>query len=129
MTIQQRMKQIVLVVEDGHDTRVLLRETLEHLGYLVLSVANGKDALSILRDIKSPSVIILDINLPILDGDEFIEAIKQDQRHSKIPVIQISASITKKRDHAFCKIDKPFSIENLVSALGTCPGLLQREFC
>ncbi len=82
----------VLVVEDNHDIRVSLRDLLETNGFFVFSAATGIDGIAMLQRIKTPSVIILDQNMPLMNGEQFLKTIKQVKEWSDIPVIVISAN-------------------------------------
>lgn len=82
----------VLVVEDDHDVRVAVRRTLEDEGYRVLSVTDGRHALDVLeRTGEPPSLILLDLMLPVMDGWEFAARIRSVARLTGIPVAVMSA--------------------------------------
>ncbi len=81
----------ILVVEDDHDTRVSLRNILEAEGYFVFSAANGKQALDFIKDIRPPCLILLDMVMPAMNGEEFVAAISSDSALHMIPVVLISA--------------------------------------
>ncbi len=77
----------ILVVEDEHDVRVLVRELLEGAGWRVTTAANGRDALALLRSgTLAPSLVLVDLAMPILDGWELIAAMRADARLRNIPV-------------------------------------------
>lgn len=85
-------KRHVLIVEDDDDSAGSLREILELEGYEVSRVANGRQALFVLDGALRPSVIVLDMMMPIMDGLEFRR--EQLQRHAgvaSIPVVGWSA--------------------------------------
>jgi CheY-like chemotaxis protein len=81
----------VLVIEDDHDTRVALREMLEAEGFTVLSAANGLDGYNVLRQTQSPVVVVLDQNMPVASGEDFLKQKRGDQRLRNVPVIVTSA--------------------------------------
>jgi CheY-like chemotaxis protein len=69
----------ILVVEDDHDARVLLRELLAGAGWRVTTAANGRDALTLLRDGSvGPQLVLIDLQMPIVDGWEMIDAMRAD---------------------------------------------------
>jgi CheY-like chemotaxis protein len=108
----------ILIIEDSHDLRVNLRQQLEDTGWSVTTVANARDGLKILRTGFSPSSIILDINLPIMSGDQFLEEKNKCPSLKKIPVILISGDWYANdlfREVPF--LLKPFSKEDLMTAL------------
>jgi len=82
----------VLVIEDDHDVRVAVRNTLEDEGYRVISVTDGQRALDLLERIgEPPKLILLDLMLPVLDGWEFAARIRAIARFAGIPVVAMSA--------------------------------------
>jgi CheY-like chemotaxis protein len=83
----------VLVVEDDHDVRVAVRIILEDEGYRVLSVTDGRRALEMLERAVTelPSLILLDLMLPVMDGWEFAARLRSAVRFSRIPIAVMSA--------------------------------------
>ena len=81
----------VLVVEDDEATREMLRYLVESAGCSVVAVANGFDALERLRDGLTPSLILLDLMMPIMDGCAFDRELARDLQLAKIPTIVITA--------------------------------------
>lgn len=81
----------ILVVEDTNMMRVLLVRYLKQAGFHnVLEVVNGQEAIDLLAD-RMVDLILLDINMPVLDGYGALEKIKADERLAPIPVIMITA--------------------------------------
>jgi CheY-like chemotaxis protein len=70
----------VLVVDDDRAIRETLRAALEEEGYVVAEAANGALALDILRGTPSPSVVLLDLRMPVLDGAQVLKAVAADER-------------------------------------------------
>jgi CheY-like chemotaxis protein len=89
----------VLVVEDDAGMRGLLRRMLEAEDWTVAEAENGRQALDRLAQAQ-PSLIILDLLMPVMDGFEFIEELHQDERWRKIPVIVVSAKEVTQVDRA-----------------------------
>ena len=82
----------ILLVEDDEVILHLLKELLEGAGYQVASAGNGQEALGFLRSgADRPSIILLDLMMPVMDGFEFMSAQKEDPALAKIPVIAMSA--------------------------------------
>lgn len=104
----------IVIVEDDHDIRVTLREILEIQGYQVFSAANGKDGLEKLAEI-TPSVILLDLMMPVMDGWEFLRNKEQDPSRASVPVVVMSASgkIPHPRPNAY--IPKPICLDGLLA--------------
>jgi CheY-like chemotaxis protein len=85
-------KPCVLVVEDDHDTRVALRDSLEEFGYGVCSAADGSTAIAMLKSqCTRPKVIVLDFAMPIMNGFDFFKSIRADDLLKNIPVVVMSA--------------------------------------
>lgn len=86
------MERKILVVDDDEDLRECLIAYLEDHGYATTGAVNGKHALDILSDpSERPSLIVLDLMMPIVDGRMFREAQLTSPRLRAIPVILISA--------------------------------------
>ena len=81
----------VLVVEDDADTRDMMRHTIEKVGLAVAETANGRHALSWLRENAPPAAILLDLMMPEMDGFEFLDAISARAEWREIPVIVVTA--------------------------------------
>jgi CheY-like chemotaxis protein len=81
----------VLVVDDNDETRALLAQILTIRGYDAVGASDGLDALSWLRGGGRPSVIVLDMRMPNMDGSAFQCALRADPRWAAIPVIVYSA--------------------------------------
>ena len=77
---------IVLIVDDAEPVQALTRRTLERAGYVVLLANNGEEAIRLLRSI-SVDLILLDMRMPVMDGQEFLAARAQDDTLRRIPVI------------------------------------------
>lgn len=85
----------VLLVEDDDDTSALLRDSLKGV-YEVRRAVNGLEGLQLAFD-WSPDLVISDINMPVLDGHEFIRRLRVYPQFEKLPVIFLSA-LTKPQD-------------------------------
>jgi len=82
----------ILVVDDDRDIRDSLVEVLGEHGYPVIGAGNGVEALEILRtSAPPPSLILLDLMMPVMDGREFRERQLENPALADIPVIVISA--------------------------------------
>jgi len=79
-----------LIAEDNPVNRELLRELLEMRGFAVTEASNGVQALEHIGESK-PDILLLDLNMPVLDGFETIKRIRQDLRLSALPVLAVTA--------------------------------------
>jgi CheY-like chemotaxis protein len=82
----------VLIVEDDRDTREMLGRFLELEGFDVQTAANGELALKALQAEDPPSVIILDLMMPVMNGWQFRRAQQSDPNLSQIPVVVVTAA-------------------------------------
>jgi CheY-like chemotaxis protein len=80
----------VMVVDDDQDIREVLTEILTDAGYTVVPSVNGSDALAKLGQV-TPSLILLDLNMPVMDGIAFRHEQQQDPRFAAIPTVVMSA--------------------------------------
>lgn len=85
------MAKRILIVEDEPDVRVSSRNILERYGYIVQTAANGAQALSIVCQYPPVDLIILDIQMPEMNGYVFINEIKKREGCSSIPIIVVTA--------------------------------------
>jgi len=83
-------KHTVTVVEDYDDTRLLLRQVLETRGYRVLEAINGQQAVDI-AEREHPDLILMDLDLPILDGIAATQRIRQHAELTKVPIVAVTA--------------------------------------
>jgi CheY-like chemotaxis protein len=77
----------VLIVEDDYECAEALSEFLRIKGYRTLCVENGKEALARLEDGKAPELILLDMALPIMDGNGFLENFRRRPDQGRAPVV------------------------------------------
>jgi len=81
----------VLIVEDDEDLRDMMAQMLSIEGFSTAAVANGQEALDYLHTAPKPSVILLDLMMPVMDGWEFRRQQKADPEIAPVPVIVLSA--------------------------------------
>jgi len=111
-------QEFVLVVDDTPDMRELLSYTLEVEGYNVLQACNGDEALEVAATHK-PAVIVMDVQMPILDGIEATKRLKSERRLRDIPVIAYTAFSRDlpARDLFTAVIPKPCSPDEVLNAV------------
>jgi PAS domain S-box-containing protein len=111
----------ILVVDDDDDVRDALVETLVERGFIVESADNGAAALELLRRSPTPpSVILLDLMMPVLDGYGFLEEQRGDPTLAAIPVVIVTAGhgVDRKRLGASTLVlPKPIRLPQLLSTL------------
>ncbi len=110
-------KQILLIVEDQPDVRRFLSGELS-VEYDILEAGNGQEALAILSK-NNVNLIVSDIMMPVMDGFELCNTIKNDVQYSHIPLILLTAQhnlqsrLTGLNEGADAYMEKPFSLEHL----------------
>jgi two-component system response regulator MprA len=77
----------ILVVDDELDIRESLQELFEDAGYQVATAADGAEALALMRSGEAPCVVILDLIMPGVNGNEVYSVMQCDDRLSDVPVI------------------------------------------
>ena len=112
----------ILLIEDDIDIRESIRQLFEVEGYPVSSAGDGKEAWRILGEEPLPSLIFLDMMMPVMNGWEFLVKLRAEPRTAEIPVVIVSAvaSETRSLDVAGF-IKKPLEVESLL--------LYARKFC
>jgi two-component system, cell cycle response regulator DivK len=84
------MRKPILVVEDQEDNRRILRDLLTNAGYEIIEAENGEEALAVVAR-ERPDLILMDIQLPLLDGYEVTRRIKADPALRAIRIIAITS--------------------------------------
>lgn len=111
-------KKTVLYVEDNPDNRSLIRRVLEAEGYNVVEAPNALVALKML-EASSPDLILMDINMPDMDGYTLTAKIRALPAHTRVPIVAVTANVMRgdreKSLEAGCDgyIQKPIDIDNL----------------
>ncbi|PTR17689.1 response regulator receiver domain-containing protein [Nitrosospira sp. Nsp2] len=88
-------KPILVVEDDQVDTMTVIRALNEiQVTNPLVHVENGEEALDYLQDSKTekPCIILLDLNMPIMNGIEFLQAVKNDKQLKRIPVVVLTTS-------------------------------------
>ena len=114
------MGKTVLTIDDSKAVRDMVSFTLTPHGYHVIEAADGQQGLDQLKA-GAPSLVITDLNMPVMNGLEFIEQARRDPRGAGVPIILLtteSAPEMKARGKAAGAtgwIDKPFDANKLVA--------------
>ncbi len=90
--------RLVLVVEDDHATSDLMKRTLEAEGWSVVIARNGREGLEKLDEVK-PSLVLLDLMMPEMDGFGFIEELRRREPAVDVPVVIVTAKDLTAEDH------------------------------
>lgn len=126
-------KHTLLVVEDNIVNREILCNILEE-NFNIITASNGLDGLNFMREhYKEISVVILDINMPVMNGYEFIEVVKEDIKLSKIPIVvtTVHSSINEEIHcldmGVFDFIAKPYIPKLILTRINNIIRLLESE--
>lgn len=106
----------VLVVDDEPDIRDTLRDVLEDEGYRVVVASNGREALALLTGGPAPSVVVLDLLMPIMNGNDLYEAMRADPNLSEIPII-VSTSDPSRAPTGALLMNKPFDLDRMLAVI------------
>jgi CheY-like chemotaxis protein len=115
----------ILVVDDEPTIRELVADALREAGYQIDLAANGAEALRLMQG-HAPHAIVLDLMMPLLDGNGFVELKRLNPRFAAIPVLMVTAAYgaldAAERLGADACLTKPFELDELVSAVDRLVG-------
>ena len=126
--MNSNLKRFVLCVDDDVDDRLVICEAIHDIdpSVLVVEARNGVEANEFLQQAKItgdfPCLVILDINMPLMDGKETLKAIKNDEILKTLPVVFFSTS-SNPRDRSFSSeygvefVTKPTNYHSIVSTI------------
>ncbi|KGD63784.1 two-component hybrid chemotactic sensor and regulator [Alcanivorax nanhaiticus] len=126
----KRDTPLVMVTDDSVTVRKVTTRLLERNGFEVVTAKDGIDAIAKLEDVR-PDVMLLDIEMPRMDGFEVATHVRHDSRLKDVPIIMITSRTGEKhRDRAFdigvnCYMGKPFQENELLSTIRELLGELQ----
>ena len=114
----------ILVVEDNDDVREMMAVTLELEGHDVATAINGRDALNKLQTGDKPSLILLDLMMPVMNGWEFRRALEKDPTLNRVPVVIVSAATDElmRRSPDAVYLPKPVDMDELLHVIGDFCG-------
>ena len=116
------MSKCILVVEDQADNRRILRDLLSNAGYELIEAESGEEALTAV-EAQRPDLILMDIQLPVMDGYEATRRIRSKPELKSIPIIAVTsyalAGDEAKALAIGCNayIAKPFELATLMNAV------------
>ncbi len=115
----------VLIADDSMFQRSTLTKAVKSLGYEVIAAKNGRECLDAVAE-HAPDVVLLDLNMPVLNGFEVLEALQTQE--STVPVVVISADIQESSKER-CRnlgardiLSKPFPAQKLAALLTELTG-------
>ena len=109
------MTQVILVVEDNERNLKLLRDVLEYAGYGVRAAQTAEDGIALAVS-EPPDLVLMDLQLPGIDGIEALRRLRESPRTANIPVVAVTAQAMKQdRERALAAgfngyVEKPISV-------------------
>jgi two-component system, chemotaxis family, chemotaxis protein CheY len=113
----------VLSVDDASTMRKMISLTLKTAGYEVVEAEDGPEALELISKMDV-DLMILDVNMPKMNGIELVRKVRSSQRHARTPIIMLTTEtqeavrLEARKAGATGWINKPFKQEHLVGAVG-----------
>jgi two-component system cell cycle response regulator DivK len=117
-------KKIILHVEDAFENRLLIRRILEAEGYTVLEADNAHHAIDVING-QTPDLILMDINMPEVDGYTLTSQLRLIPALSNVPIIALTANVLKgdreRSLNAGCDdyIQKPIDVDAFIDRIGS----------
>jgi two-component system, cell cycle response regulator DivK len=109
---------LILLIEDNPKNMKLLRDVLSHDGYAVVEAVNAEDGIALARE-RGPNLVLMDIQLPGMDGLEAVKILKHDDATAGVPLVAVTAFAMKDdRQRALDAgfdgyLEKPISVNGL----------------
>lgn len=79
-----------LVIDDSRTMRLIIKKLLRDVGFQVAEAENGADALTALRAAPPPDLVLVDWNMPVMNGVEFIQAVRADPTYAQLPIVMVT---------------------------------------
>jgi two-component system cell cycle response regulator DivK len=120
------VSQLILIVDDNENNRKLARDVLEFAGFSTVEATGGVEGVALAME-HTPDLVLMDIQLPDLDGVEALQRLRADERTATIPVLALTAQAMRGDRERFLAVgfdgylSKPVDVREL---LGTV-----REHC
>ncbi|TMB62817.1 MAG: response regulator [Chloroflexi bacterium] len=109
------MSDLILLVEDNEKNMKLARDLLQYHGFTTVEATNAEDGIVLAKE-RSPKLVLMDIQLPGMDGVAALEHLRGDPNTSRIPIVAMTASVMKEDRERFDKagfdgfITKPIDV-------------------
>ena len=109
------MSDLVLLVEDNEKNMKLARDLLQFHGFTTIEATNAEDGIVLAKE-RTPKLVLMDIQLPGMDGVSALEQLRNDPKTSRIPIVAMTASVMKEDRERFDKagfdgfITKPIDV-------------------
>lgn len=130
---QTTVCQSLLIVDDNHGVREALISALRARGYQAHGASNGKEAIQTLRTLKSPTLVFMDLMMPVMDGWDSLEKLAEYPELASNVVVTVSAVNLKSRDDAripvsaVANLQKPISFKQVLDLVHKYCGPSQTQ--
>ena len=114
------MAKTILVVDDSGTVRQQVSMALKQAGFAIVEAADGQEALAALESNRAIDMVVCDVNMPVLNGLEMVEKVKQNPHHKALPILMLTTegqpSMIRRAKEAGAVgwIVKPFDANQLV---------------
>lgn len=115
------MNHTILIVEDEEDLREMMRDALELNGYAVVTAQDGQDALAKIGGIEHLCLVILDLLMPVMNGWDFVEKMRDRAELASVPVVVHSSAPGPAPSGVTRVLQKPMIFDRLIAVV--------REYC
>ena len=108
-----------IVIDDSRAMRGILKRTLVDMGFAVREANDGKDGLARLGEEGRPDLVLVDWNMPVMNGFEFITAVRKDATYEGMPIVMVTTEVEMHQMKAALDagatdyLMKPFTSESL----------------
>jgi two-component system cell cycle response regulator DivK len=113
---------VILIVEDNEKNMKLVRDVLQFKGYRTIEAVNGTDGVRLARE-RKPDLVLMDIQLPDIDGITALGQIRGDPETKAIPVVAVSASVMPDDQQRIARsgfdafVTKPINVKQFVETV------------
>ena len=114
---------LALVVDDSRAMRLVLKKIMNDVGFEVSEAGDGSEALIRLKQLDSVDLMLVDWNMPVMDGLEFVRAVRKDQSYDEVPVMMVTTEdgmdkiVEALEAGANEYVMKPFTSETIIEKL------------
>ena len=114
--------KLILIVEDNDKNLKLVRDVLQATGYRTLQATTGEEAVELALS-QAPALVLMDVQLPGIDGVEALERLRQNERTASIPVLALTAQAMSGDRERFLEagfdgyLAKPVDVGELIEAV------------
>ena len=114
---------LALIVDDSRTMRLVLKKILNEVGFEVSEAEDGSEALIRLKELDRVDLMLVDWNMPVMDGLEFVRAVRQDNAYDEVPLMMVTTEDTMDRvvealnAGANEYVMKPFTSESIIEKL------------